>query len=772
MPFVKPVVTYLLGRLRVPVTALLIPVLLSVSVAWAAEIGKVRTATDRAGNVVVEELEFKKAEVQDAVRIISELSGVNIVATGEAGKKRVTFFIRKQTVAEIVDCICRLSGLWYRHNPKSGVFILMTTEEYQRDIVVFRNEPIRSFQLKYLNVAIAARTIADLYGDRVELLGKANWDTGDDYAISGLDSEIEDDDGSDNDSNSNSSGNSSGNSNSRNNRNNNDGRNNRSGDGSGSRTGRTEEKMNLTPAQLALLEQKVKAELQVSEGTLRQLTERKTSPIYVTVNRQHNILFVRTSDEKALTEIAKVVQDSDLQVPEVLLEMRVLEVQLNDKFESAFNISTISGGSRTGPDDGQSANPLNTAASAVGSSLLGMGNFALNSESTLTYQFLSSDLRLRLQLLQQNNNLTTIATPMLMAANNHPARLFIGEDTVLTTGFTTTTSTSTTTSGVVVNNTLPVPVTETRSVGNTLTILPSINADRSVVMRIVHENSSVKTNGGSIPLPVGTSVQTVSIDTVSTSKLQGTVLAQDGMTVAVGGMMRTDITDYESKVPLLGDIPYLGFFFKKTQKIKTKKELVLLITPHILKAPNQGEAVTRRRLDGLSGNAGEINAYMDGVERERSATGTDRADDRTDTANRHAAAPGDAVGGKDQGFAELIRTAAIQVRRPLPLREPVGAIRPAPLEAGGEVRIFTINGVAAVPTAAWSDGRHFVTALKVVNRTGGELKPDVAALRGVWAAATLERQELAPAGRDGDSTWLYLVSETGFENVIAGSGSR
>ncbi len=764
MLFVTPVVTSLSVRRLMPVAALLLSVLLSVSVACAAEIGKVRTATDMAGNVVVEELEFKKADVQDAVRIISELSGVNIVATGEAGKKRVTFFIRKQTVAEIVDCICRLSGLWYRHNPKSGVFILMTTEEYQRDIVVFRNEPIKSFQLKYLNVAVAARTIADLYGDRVELQGKANWDTGDDYAISGLDSEIENDDGDDDDD-SNSNSNSG---NGRNNRNNSDNRNNRSNDGSGSRSGRTEEKLNLTSAQLALLEQKAKTELQIPEGMLRQLTERKTAPIYVTINRQHNILFVRTSDEKALTEIAKVVQDSDRQVPEVLLEMKVLEVQLNDKFESAFTISTISGGSQTGPDDGQVANPLNTAASAVGSTLLGMGNFALNSESTLTYQFLSSDLRLRLQLLQQNNNLTTIATPMLMAANNHPARLFIGEETVLTTGFTTMTSTSTTTSGVVVNNTLPVPVTETKSVGNTLTILPSINADRSVVMRIVHENSSVKTNGASIPLPVGTTVQTVSIDTVNTSKLEGTVLAQDGMTVAVGGMMRTNITDYESKVPLLGDIPYLGFFFKQKQKIKTKTELVLLITPYILQAPNQGEAVTRRRLNDLSGNTGEINSYMDKLEQERSATGTSR----TDAANRHAEPPADVVGGKEQGIAELIKTAAVQVRQPLSLRQPVGAVRPAPLDVRGEVQVFTVSGVAALPTAAWSDGRHFVTALKVVNRTGRELKLDVTALRGVWAAATLERQELAPAGRDGDSTWLYLVSETGFEKVIAGSGSK
>jgi hypothetical protein len=263
-------------------------------------------------------------------------------------------------------------------------------------------------------------------------------------------------------------------------------------------------------------------------------------------------------------------------------------------------------------------------------------------------------------------------------------------------------------------------------------------------------------------------VQNVFIDTVTTSKLEGTVLAQDGMTVAVGGMMRTDLTDSESKVPVLGDIPGLGFFFKKKQKIKTKTELVLLITPHVLSAPDQGEAVTRRRLGDLTKHPNGLDTYLDKLERERSGTGTGRTDVPLIAGDGRADLPAGLVDGLEQDFIELIRTAAVQVRKPLPLREPVGAVRPAALSSLGEVPIFRSGGVAALPVAAWSDGRHFATALKISNRTGTGQSVAVTDLKGDWAAVTLEQQELAPAGQDGDSTWLYLVSDTSFETAIAG----
>ncbi|MDR1728121.1 MAG: type II and III secretion system protein [Acidobacteriota bacterium] len=560
---------------------------------------------------VLDTVEFKQARIQDVVRTISELTGVNIVATSEAGRKEVTLFVRNASVAEIVDSVCRIASLWYRYNPETGVFIVMTAEEYQKDIVVYRDELVRIFQLQYLNVGVAARVVADLFGDRVELLGRANRHLGDDFRISSSDADSEsvfEDDYDEGDMEGGSgyggyNGSSGGYGSS--------GRRRSRSSSSysrdsryGSRSQRGDEIQGLrdeklTPEQIARLEASTAGSQMVAEGTVGRIVQRgESATIYVTVNRPHNLLLVRTSDEKAMAEIEKIIKASDRQTPEVLLEMKVLEVRLTDEFQSAFDISGLTGATQTGPADGQPANPLDTSSSSSRTAVLGLGNGTLQGGSMI-FQVLSGNLRARMQLLERENNVRMLATPMLLAANNHPARLFIGEETVITTGFETQGQGGGVDGAYMVVNSIPVPVTEVRSLGNTLSILPSINADRSVVMRIVHENSTIHPGGGSIPMPIGSRLENVAVDTVDTSRLEGTVLAMDGMTVAVGGMMRTTSSNDKSKVPVLGDVPLFGFLFRDQTKSEVKTELVLLITPHVISAPDQGEDVTRRSLTGL-----------------------------------------------------------------------------------------------------------------------------------------------------------------------------
>lgn len=715
--------------------------------------GRTAAADAKLDSVVIKELEFKNATVQDAVRIISELSGVSIVATGAAGREQVTFFVKNLSVADIVDSLCRIAGLWYRQSPKSGVYILMTADEYQKDIVVFRNEPTQMFKLRYLNVSIAAKTIADLFGERVMLDTKANTFEGDDFKIRTLDKNLTD---NSDDTNSSSSDDTNDDSDSSSSQNSTSTNRNRSLQQS-LRQGAAEKDTKLTTGQLSALEGLTKKDLQtVSEALFGQVAKRTEAPIYININRMHNILFVRTADEKAMEEIARVVRQSDLQAPEVLLEMKVLEVQLTDEFQSAFDISTISDGKQTGPDDGQAVNPLNSSASSVGSTLLGMGNSSLMSNPSMVFQALSGTLRARLQLLASKNNLRTLATPMLLAANNHPARLFIGQEMVLTTGFTSQQVQVSSGTNVIVN-TVPLAETEVRSIGNTLTILPSINADRSVVMRIIHENSSVEADGGKIPVVVGTAVQNVAIDTVNTAKLEGTVMAQDGLTVAVGGMMRTTKSESNRRVPVLGDIPLLGMLFRDQQESEIKTELVLLITPHVLSAPEQGEAVTRRRLGELTEHPNGVDAYLDNLDKERLATG-------------QASPPGPAAGavsGLEMSFVDLVRVAVRQVRQPFLFRQPQGNVRPVSMGGTGAVPLFRSLGVQCTPVAAWENGFQHVTAVKVENATDVPLPLNVGDLFGDWRAATLENPALAPRGTAGSVTYLYLISDGSFDQSFS-----
>ncbi len=563
---------------------------------------------------VLEEIEFREARLQDAIRAISEVSGINIISTGEAGNKLIAIYLRNQTVPEIVDSICRVSGLWYRHNEETGAYVVMTTKEYQQDIVVFRDESTRMFQLGYLNVGIAARTIYDLFGERVQWYGQANQHLGNDYEVGATMNQFEENyDMADGSGSSSGSSSSSRSGYSRSSNRSSSGRSGSSRYGGSNYLNQEPIRstdLDLSPERIKRLEGLTGQQApMVEEGAISQVSRNRAPPIYITVNRLHNLLFIRTADDKAMEEISTIVEDSDRPVPEVLLEMKVLAVSLNDQFDSAFDINYIDSGKlQTGPDDGLDINPLNALAAEAGSPLLGVGTGSVVKNSAMVFQGLSDDLRVRIQLLAQDNNLKTLATPMLMAANNQPASLFIGEEAVLTVGYNASTvSSGDTGTGNVINNQILEPETQVREIGNKLTILPSINADRSVVMRLLHENSTVKEDGGRISLVVGTEVQEVAIDTVDTSTLEGTVLAQDGKTIAVGGMMRTTFVDSEQKVPILGNIPFLGMLFKSKSKKESKTELVLMITPHVLSAPEDGEAVSQRRLNELMSDPTDLN---------------------------------------------------------------------------------------------------------------------------------------------------------------------
>ena len=97
-------------------------------------------------------------------------------------------------------------------------------------------------------------------------------------------------------------------------------------------------------------------------------------------------------------------------------------------------------------------------------------------------------------------------------------------------------------------------------------------------------------------------VITLPLDTIDTSTVEAIIVANNTEAVAIGGLIRETIRDVESKVPFLGDIPVLKFFFKKVEKLKEKKEIVMLIIPHIMMKPELIGAVSRKALDNISDN--------------------------------------------------------------------------------------------------------------------------------------------------------------------------
>src|SRR5262249_21173514 len=149
-------------------------------------------------------------------------------------------------------------------------------------------------------------------------------------------------------------------------------------------------------------------------------------------------------------------------------------------------------------------------------------------------------------------------------------------------------------SETVINNNVatsaPNTTIEFRPVGTTLLITPNINADRTVTLRLLQENSSIAHNAATIPVVTSDGdVHDQPVDAVSSKTVSGTSVAKDGVVIAVGGLIDEAVMDMREEVPILGEIPILGFFFRRQSTGRSRSELVITLRPHILSTPAESE---------------------------------------------------------------------------------------------------------------------------------------------------------------------------------------
>lgn len=529
----------------------------------------------------IERLQLDRATLAEAFRLLAELTQRNLVVTPDAGQVEIeSLLLEDLEIKDAVEAICKTYGLWYRE--EGAVLRIMSAEEYRRDLRVVREPKTRVFSLLHPNPVAVAGAIRDLYGQRVRLsLGTDERDLVNNRSGNGANATTLRGTGRGNFT---SQGGGAGN---------------RLGQGLGGAAGGTQVD---DPAAEELREEGVSPEALArlrEEGgqitsDLRGLTRGRPT-IAVTVNRRHNLLVVRTADEDALTEIGKLIADLDRPTPQVLLEMKILEVRLSDGFRSVLDVDWADGPVQNDLPTNKGANPFVAGATSALEQIAGGGNFPLTAGSVV-YQFLNDHVRVRLQMLANEERLSVLATPMVLCANDEVSRLFVGEERPLVRNFELLT---TTTNGVV--QTQVVPSVDLRDVGTTLRVLPRINADRTVTLTILQDVSSVSPGGATLPVPgPNGGVQSFQVDTVRTSNLEGTVVARDGMTLAVGGLIRKEHVDRRVGIPYLMDLPLVGWLFGDTQRGEERRELVLLITPHVLLTPEEGRARSAARMRALS----------------------------------------------------------------------------------------------------------------------------------------------------------------------------
>ncbi len=722
------------------------------------------------------ELEFKNARLGDVIRVLAEQTGTNVIATRLATEKLVSIYLKDVNLKEAVESICRITGLWYRQSYESGTFRIMTIEEYSKDLVVHQDDEIRVFELLNPNVQIIAQTIEDIYGSRVILsLGldpaqEQNFSTATGGGFGGGGFNRGGGSSSRGSSRAGIGGRRGG------------GRSGGTGGIGGSRGG-----SNLTSLSSEQLTNKA-AEFEEDELTVDQIatiTEQsgtnvvdtnlvsditsRQSPIYVTANNEHNMIVVRTGDRKAMQEIAKLITKLDKPIPQVLLEMKVLDILIDDDFRSLFDVDL---------NIGQSTVPATAPATGtLPTNVFDIGGFA-SQGGTFVYQFFSNRLLATLELLEQNNRVNTLATPVILASNNRPAELFVGEETVLTTGVDTLINET----NLGVSRTILQPQTEVREIGNRIFITPRINEDKTITLELQQETSSVNVDGGSVIVNDGAgNVQEVAIDTVNTSNILGTVVAQDGYTMAVGGLIRKTKAKNSSKVPILGDLPAVGWLFRQETQDDSHRELVLLITPHVLNKVEEVDRVSRERIIEPSRYSEwpietvpphrikykqDLPGYIEDDLNIPPTPGSEDVVQRNVGQAPSVAANPESVKIYNRNKYEIPVRSQDKYRqmiKDVDSGNPPADYVPMKVTSNYPTSLFKDRRLIARVSHAWKYEDIYITRVIIENISNRQVDISVNEMRGEWLSATFESLSLAPDNR----TIGYLISTVDFIRSVA-----
>ena len=541
-------------------------------------------------------IESEKVAIGGLMRLVADQTGANISVSDDAAHKAVSIFLRNVTVDAAVEEICRATGLWFRREPGGRVIRVMTMNEYAENLNTFREEETEMFTLMYPNVVEVASVIYGLYPDRTLVsLGEEEFDEDDEYDLSRRFRRfrvLDDNGGSQFMQMEAAQVSSSGS---------------RSGSGNFSfsrggaisrltqwdqlrqrahRRGGPTDSPALGADDARLLESAYRTgDTNLVDG-VRAQTATGPANIFVSLSRKNNMLVVRTSDVRVMDEIRGLVKKLDVPTPMVLMELKVLELDVDDNYEASFKYSFNRGTHSAGHDSGGDAN--------VFADVLQTGKSAF--DPSFAFKAVGDNITAQIQLLQQDGKVKTLATPTLLVANNEVSRIFSGKEYPLVSGWTQG-DTVVSESGIVQGN-MTVQITK-EEIGTMLLITPNINADKTVTLRLLQENSEVSPNKVDIPVNGGGG-ESKAIEYVESRSITGTFIAKDGMTVMAGGLVKETDSETYWRTPVLGSIPLLGWLFRGTEKVKRRTELIVLIKPHVILTPIEGGKISSELMKALS----------------------------------------------------------------------------------------------------------------------------------------------------------------------------
>lgn len=297
-----------------------------------------------------------------------------------------------------------------------------------------------------------------------------------------------------------------------------------------------------------------------------------------------NSLVIQASME-SYEALKQVIEKLDIPRPQVLVEAMILEVDVTDGIDLGveWTINAING------DQQFYFSTASAAASGSGAGQIAgvikqafpTGEDGITRDANSTAEGTNFDAVLK--AAASDNNLNLVSAPHVLTSDNEEAEIRIGDNIPIIT------SRVESATGNVAGLASSVNV-ERQDIGVTLRVTPQISEGDSLRMKMFQEltdiNEALQSGVGNVN-DVGPAL--------SSRKIENSVVVKDGETVVVGGLISDRWKDLENKVPFLGDIPGLGWAFKSTSKELRKINLIVFITPHIVRNTDEMELETIRR---------------------------------------------------------------------------------------------------------------------------------------------------------------------------------
>ncbi len=318
----------------------------------------------------------------------------------------------------------------------------------------------------------------------------------------------------------------------------------------------------------------------------------------ITIDAETRSLVIVT-DEDTHREMVGVIKTLDQPKPQVLIKVVFLEVTYNKGLDLGvegsytFNLKnpiaaktgsstttnattgTIPGG--TTATNSTLTTPLNTLAN-IGQTATLQNLYGLSALTQGSFVRLASDdWSATLHALASKGKLEVLSRPSIMARNNQEAVIVVGSEVPFITASSLTSTGQT-------NNTIRYD-----NVGIILRVTPFITSEGTVEMIVAPEISNLTDQ----TVPIGNNT---SAPVIAKRSAETVVVVPNSHTVVIGGLMQTQKTSSVQKIPLLGDIPYLGAAFRRTISSDTKTELLIFLTPFIV---NDAAGLTRATTDEL-----------------------------------------------------------------------------------------------------------------------------------------------------------------------------